>query len=116
MSKVWEGQTKGFTLVFHDEDLEVFIFGGETKEGYISCKGFSKRRGNPDFFYMFRSVEAAREYTDEYIAKVRASARSSAESNAQAYSDVRRYGIRDPGFLFVRKKDRSENHRRHRGV
>jgi hypothetical protein len=70
LSDIRDSETKGFSLVFRDEELGVFVF-EQVKNGRVYRKAFSGKRKNADFNYWFRTLEAAEAHTESFVNGVR---------------------------------------------
>jgi hypothetical protein len=99
LSTIRESATNDFSLVFHDEELGVFIFERVTNDR-VYLKAFTGRRGVEDFYYSFRTPEAARKYLEKFVDGVRSRAKTRAERKVRDIENRANHDVQ-AGDVFV---------------
>ncbi|KKN11567.1 hypothetical protein LCGC14_1025170 [marine sediment metagenome] len=74
------------TEVIEDEGLKTIIYSSDTIHGKPKATAFSGRRQEPDFNYIFKSVEQRSEHIEQYLESLR-NARARKDEAAQRRKD-----------------------------
>lgn len=76
-------QSVRFALVFEDVALGVMVFVREVEGGRIHMRGYSGKRGKPDFYFSFKDAGAAMKHRDGWYAGIVSAAQTKAARKAE---------------------------------